>query len=91
MLLARMAGARERRRAPLREQRIALLGARLRHGICQPGVEAGGGLRLAVEECAQIMEAVAAAENENAVIAQRRERRADADVVAFSRIKFSCA
>ena len=69
MLLARMARARRRRLVPLRKPRLALCFRRLRR-LVEPGVEGGRGRRVAVAEVPQVMEAHAAADDRDALIAQ---------------------
>ena len=75
-----MAGARERRLAPAGQPRLARLGIDLRRGLVEPGVEGGGGAPVAVEEMLEIVIAHAAADDHDALIAQRRQRLADRDV-----------
>src|ERR1700729_1379923 len=73
VLLARMTLARRGRLVPLGEPRLAL-GSRRFRGLVEPGVEGGRGPRIAVAEMTQVMEAHAAADDCDALIAQRRER-----------------
>ena len=63
----------------MREPRVALGGRRLRR-LVEPGVEGGRGRRVAVAEVPQVVEAHAAADDRDPLVAQRLERLAERDV-----------